>query len=234
MTYLSSLSLIAGIYLLAAASPGPNFFAISQYALAGMRRLSVLAAVGVCVGSTVWAVAAMAGVTALMSRMPWLQAVIRVLGSVYLAGFCLYLLWRLTRSPGIAQRWLPHELRGTAAFRAGLVTSVTNPKSGVFWTSVFAGVLPPDPPLWFLAATAVIIAVISFTWYASVSLLMGRARVQSLYRRVLRPVDAFFVASPEFLARRRAELRRFGACFGTRFSLLCNHALTTPTRRPIP
>src|SRR5512143_4157315 len=45
MSYLLTLTLIAGLYLVAVASPGPNFFIISQLALNGRQREGRLVAV---------------------------------------------------------------------------------------------------------------------------------------------------------------------------------------------
>jgi len=61
MIYLSTLFLIGGLYLVAAASPGPNFFIISQLALAGARQRACVVAAGITAGSTLWASSAMAG-----------------------------------------------------------------------------------------------------------------------------------------------------------------------------
>jgi threonine/homoserine/homoserine lactone efflux protein len=208
MTYVSSLCAIAGIYLLAAASPGPNFFTIGQYALAGRRRLSVLAALGVCLGSVSWAVVAMAGVAALMAKLPWLQSVIRVAGAIYLVGFLLLLVWRLRRAYRLPAVAAPQDLRGFAAFRIGFLTSITNPKSGVFWTSMFGGALPPEPPLWFLSVTTLLIAAIAASWYVSVALVLGKAHVQSLFGRLRRGAAALLAAFSGLPAPLTAPTRR--------------------------
>ncbi|POM19305.1 lysine exporter protein LysE/YggA [Burkholderia cepacia] len=47
MTYLPILLQIAVVYLVAAITPGPNFFMISQLSLAGRRSLGAASALGV-------------------------------------------------------------------------------------------------------------------------------------------------------------------------------------------
>jgi threonine efflux protein len=53
MSYISTFILIGGLYLIAAASPGPNIFIISQLPLAGERQRACLVAAGITAGSTV-------------------------------------------------------------------------------------------------------------------------------------------------------------------------------------
>jgi threonine/homoserine/homoserine lactone efflux protein len=118
---------------------------------------------------------------------------------------------RLGRAYRLPSPEEPADVRGPAAFRAGFVASVANPKSGVFWTSVFGGALPPDAPLWFLAATTATIASIAAGWYVSVALLLGKAHVRSLFGRLRGPLDALLASL---------------AAFATN--------LTVPTRRQVP
>jgi len=47
MHYIPILLQIAVIYLVAAASPGPNFFMVTQLSLAGRRALGAASALGV-------------------------------------------------------------------------------------------------------------------------------------------------------------------------------------------
>lgn len=56
MTYVSSLLLIAGVYLLVLASPGPNFFILSQMALNGRRKEARYVVLGLTTGSIFWVV----------------------------------------------------------------------------------------------------------------------------------------------------------------------------------
>ena len=92
MSYTTSFLLIAGLYLLAAASPGPNFFIISQLALNGRQSQARRVAIGIAVGSTVWATAAVAGLSALLGSFEYLAAGLRVAGALYLVWYGVRLL----------------------------------------------------------------------------------------------------------------------------------------------
>jgi threonine efflux protein len=190
MTYLSTFVLIGGLYLIAAASPGPNFFIISQLSLAGERHRACLVAAGITAGSTLWASSAMAGLAALLLHVSWLSLVLRLAGAAYLAWYGLNLLQSAAKKGAEVPHDTLHVPTIGRAFRTGLLTSLTNPKSGVFWTSVFATTLPVDAPLWVYVATALMIAMLSATWHVGLALVFTAGPIQSAYRRLRRPIDA--------------------------------------------
>ena len=78
----------------------------------------------------------------------------------------------------------PHARDYLRAYRSGLFTCLTNPKSCAFWTSVFAAMLPAHVPLWFNGAVLETIGVLSAGWYSCVAYLFARARARA------RPLDA--------------------------------------------
>ncbi len=92
MTYLPILLQIAVVYLVAAITPGPNFFMISQLSLAGRRSLGAASALGVGTASVAWATLAMLGLAAVLHQVEWLYEAIRIGGAVYLVYFGFKLL----------------------------------------------------------------------------------------------------------------------------------------------
>ncbi|KAF1071596.1 LysE family transporter [Variovorax sp.] len=153
MTQLSPLLLIAGVYLAVLASPGPNFFILSQMALDGRQRESRYVVLGLTTGSIFWVVLSLAGMSTLMAHHPWLASAVRFLGASYLVWYGGSLLWRAVSPPaktaaGSARR-APAGTRRDArsAYRAGLLTGITNPKGAAFWTSVFATLVPAQADL---------------------------------------------------------------------------------------
>lgn len=196
MHYLPTLLQLAAIYLVAAASPGPNFFMVTQLSLSGRRGLGAASALGVATASMIWVTLAMAGLAALLHRLEWLYTGIRVAGAVYLVYFGIKLLRSSARPdapPPEAAAGLPLAQDAAAywrAYRTGLVTCLTNPKSCAFWTSVFAAVFPPHPPLWFHGTVLALIGSMSAGWYVGVALMFAAERTQRGYRRLRRPIDA--------------------------------------------
>ena len=68
MSTVSINALVAALFLLAAAVPGPNWMVITRQALASDRRGAVLAAIGVTIGSTSWMLIVMTGAAAALTQ----------------------------------------------------------------------------------------------------------------------------------------------------------------------
>ena len=74
-------------------------------------------------------------------------------------------------------------LSAPQALRLGLVTSLTNPKSGVFWSSVFLVAFPISPPGWVYAATFMLVLTISFGWHMLLVMIFSTDRARGAYMR---------------------------------------------------
>ncbi|GAB2906241.1 LysE family translocator [Paraburkholderia jirisanensis] len=200
--YLPTLLQIAFVYLLAAMIPGPNFFMITQLSLAGRRKLGAASALGVGTASTIWAALAMLGFATVLQKIDWLYSGIRIAGALYLLWFGIKLLRSSAQRDGaVPAVSAPPPADGVdtsadqagshlRAWRSGLVTCLTNPKSCAYWTSVFATMMPAHAPLWFCGAVLAMIAMLSVGWYSSVALMFANERTQRSYRKLRRPIDA--------------------------------------------
>ncbi len=82
--YVTILAGIAAIHWAALISPGPNFLLISQTSSAESRRAGLWTALGVVIGTIVWATTALLGVSVVFSRFAWLYKGMKILGGAYL------------------------------------------------------------------------------------------------------------------------------------------------------
>lgn len=200
MTYAASLWLMAGIYLAVLASPGPNFFILSQMALDGRSREARYVVYGLTSGSILWVVLAIGGLATLLSQHPWLASAVRLLGAAYLVWYGARLLWSALRPaalrPAAAQPvsvpavQAPHTRAAQwQAYRTGLLTGVTNPKGAAFWTSAFAAVFPVGAPVWFYPATVLLVALLSLGWHLGITVVFAVPALRSTYLRMARGVN---------------------------------------------
>lgn len=181
MEYLIPLLGLALAHFVAAASPGPAFVVSLQETLAKDRRAGVAAAVGIALGSFLWALLVLLGVGLVLQQAGWLYGALRLLGGLYLIylGICL---WR-----GAAQTLaLPAAAKGPPAsglrsLRLGLLTQLVNPKAAVFFGSIFLTFLPPELPLWVTLVVLANIFAVEFIWYLAVALLFSTGRVRRAY-----------------------------------------------------
>jgi len=177
---LTTLVTIWILHVAALATPGANVLLVSQLAASDRAQSAVFAALGVTLGALVWASSAVLGVHALFHAFPGLRLALQIAGGVYL----LVVASRLWRSGAAALTESSASVSRRAAFRLGFLTNITNPKSALFFGSVFAASFPAAPsPLLQMAAVAMIVTN-ALSWHILLAYLFSRAQVRSGYSRV--------------------------------------------------
>jgi threonine/homoserine/homoserine lactone efflux protein len=183
------------LWLVAVATPGPNVILVSGAALDSSRREALLTVAGILCGTVVWGSAGFFGVGLLFRAAPWLYAGLKLLGGAYI----VYLGIRQLMKKADAAPALVAGGRGAGrrAFRRGLTTQLSNPKSGAFVATIFAATLPQDAPLSTGLAAIATMVTISGLWYGALSWGLGLTRVKAVYlksrRFVERAAGALFV-----------------------------------------
>jgi threonine/homoserine/homoserine lactone efflux protein len=176
---LSTLATVFFLHVAAMMTPGANVLLISQLAASDRSRSAAFAALGVTTGAAIWATCAVLGINAIFKAFPWLHLVLQIAGGLYL----LYVASRLWRSGGMALNGSASHVSGSAAFRRGFLTNITNPKSALFFGSVFAASFPVAPMPLLQAAAVTMIVLNSLCWHSLLAYLFSRNRVRLAYSR---------------------------------------------------
>src|SRR5262245_38906339 len=179
---------IAGAIAVGAASPGPSFVMVMRTALARSRADGVAAAFGMGIGGVIFCTLALLGMRAVFEQAPWLYLGFKIAGGTYL----LYLAWRMwmgAKQPFVADpnaaSARPQILK---SFLLGLATQLSNPKTLVFYGSVFA-LLPASLPAWGYFVLPPVIMAIESGWYMIVALVFSLGRPRAVYLRFKTWVD---------------------------------------------
>ena len=165
--------------VLISASPGPAMFLILRRAALRGTRATVPTVIGLELGIYLWALAAGAGLAALVAASTVAYTVLRVIGT----GFLILLgirgwvtAWR-TR-PGDVDLGAA-ELSATSgrrSFMEGLVVQLANPKAAVFMFAFYPQFVPSEGSV--LASTAILAAVqviVELAIYLGMAAAIGRA-----------------------------------------------------------
>jgi threonine/homoserine/homoserine lactone efflux protein len=172
---------ILGALTVGVVSPGPSFVVVARTAIAVSRCDGLAAALGMGVGGVVFAALSLLGLQAVLARVDWLYAALRVLGGLYL----IYLaaqLWRGASRPlGFGRSGDDRAGAPVRSFRVGLATQLSNPKAAIVYGSVFAALLPADVPGVTVAVLPPLIFLIETTWYALVALIFSSERPRGAY-----------------------------------------------------
>ncbi len=176
---LTTLLTIWLLHVAALLSPGANVLLVSQLAASDRGKSAMFAALGVTLGGLLWATFALLGVHAVFGAFPGLRLGLQLLGALYL----LYVAARLWRSRGPELGEPAPPVSRSTAFRLGFLTNITNPKSALFFGSVFAASFPPEPGLALQVTAVAMIVINALGWHMLLAYLFSRPRVRAGYAR---------------------------------------------------
>ncbi len=189
MSYVPQLAAVAGVMLLACASPGPDMIAVTSHALAG-RRPGVHAALGIATSHALWATLAVFGLGLILTELAWLYGVIRIAGAAYLVYLGIKTLMGLRKPSARLDTGAAPVRGGLHAYRRGVLVGLTNPKAVAFFGSLFVTLLPAHAPGWVHGATVALVATVSVGWFSAMAVIFSTARVQRGYARLRKPIEA--------------------------------------------
>jgi threonine efflux protein len=180
---------ILGVFFLGAMSPGPSFLVVSRIAVSSGRAPGLAAAIGMGVGGFIFAAIAIAGLTALLMQVEWLNLTLRLLGGAYLVWMGIQI-WRGAAKPVDAETATASDQRSLRrAFSHALLVQLANPKTAVFYASMFAAMLPSSPPLWVLLILPPLLFCNEVIWYSIVAVALSSRHPRSLYLRAKTWID---------------------------------------------
>ncbi|MEB0133763.1 LysE family transporter [Actimicrobium sp. CCC2.4] len=198
---------IVGTLGLGAMSPGPSFLLVARTAVSSSRIDGVATALGMGVGGVIFAVIALLGLHVLLTAIPWLYVVMKVVGGLYLMylGYCI---WRGANKPLSMSIPSAVSLSRTIfrSFRIGLVTQLSNPKTAIVYASVFTAFLPPVFPLSLALILVVLVFAVEAGWYIIVALALSSKGPQNFYLRYKAWLDRAAGAVMAFLGVKLAWL----------------------------
>ena len=198
---------VAGLWTLAVVTPGPNFFLTAQAAVSRSRRVALWGVLGIACGTVIWGLCGFLGVALLFRAVPWVYGTLKLAGGSYLIYLGLKLLKQSWGDPKATNGFKKPPPTAMAAWRSGLLTNLSNPKSTAFVTSLFVASMPAGAPLWLGLTSVALMAVLSLLWYSAVACLLSLGPIATVYRHGRRWIDrsagAIFIAFGARLATDR-------------------------------
>jgi threonine/homoserine/homoserine lactone efflux protein len=172
-----------GVALVVIVTPGQDTALTIRNTLAGGRKAGVRTAAGVSLGQSIWALAAAAGLTALLRASEPAFLALRLAGAAYLV-YLGALALRSAIGGGQAGHVLP---RGGAPLRQGLLSNLGNPKMAVFFTSLLPQFGHSFPAL---IALGLAFCALTLAWLSAYAVAVAKARDVLRRSRIRRTLDA--------------------------------------------
>jgi threonine/homoserine/homoserine lactone efflux protein len=180
---------ILGAVLIGAISPGPSFVLVARTAVAVSRSDGIAAALGMGLGGSIFAAAALLGLQVVLAAVPSLYLGLKIVGAAYLIYLAIRL-WRGAAAPIAAADVAPGRIGSRRrSFALGLATQLSNPKTAMVYASIFTALLPADQPPWLAAIVLPCIFAIEAGWYAIVAVAFSSERPRRGYLRSKRWID---------------------------------------------
>jgi threonine efflux protein len=172
--------------MLAAMSPGPNFVLVTETAIRRTGRHAAAVVSGLVTTNLIWCSAVALGLSAVFDLAPWLYRAFELGGGAYLI-YLGVMLWRNGNRPASVSESFHESIR--AAYVQGVLTNLTNPKTIVYFGSIFALFLRPGTPAWVQGLAIAIVIVDTVLWYGTVAALFSRRVVQQRFAAIQRPIN---------------------------------------------
>jgi threonine efflux protein len=176
------------VHLMGLLSPGPDFFYVSRAAAIHSRRTAIYGVIGITIGVTIWATAAVLGLAIVFKTMPALQGIVMALGG----GYLFYLgvkMARVTTNAVFDESNLVQNTASKNEIIKGLLVNLSNAKVVIYFSSVMSFVLVNITETRQMLTALLIITIETFVYFYVISLLFSRPFAKRFYSRYSRYID---------------------------------------------
>jgi len=176
------------VHLMGLLSPGPDFFYVSRAAAIHSRRTAIYGVIGITIGVTIWATAAVLGLAIVFKTMPALQGIVMALGGSYL----FYLgvkMARITTNAVFDESNLVQNTASKNEIIKGLLVNLSNAKVVIYFSSVMSFVLVNITETRQMLTALLLITLETFVYFYVISLLFSRPFAKRFYSRYSRYMD---------------------------------------------
>jgi RhtB (resistance to homoserine/threonine) family protein len=174
---------IAGIHLLAAISPGPDFVMCVRNSLTYSRKTGIWTAVGFGAGISVHIFYCLAGLAIIISKSILIFNMIKFLGALYLIYIGLKSFFSKPSKIEIGEQKIKKDISNFQAFKIGFLTNVLNPKASLFFFGLFTLVISPNTPAFVLGIASVIMIINTALWFSLVAIFFTQKRIRKVFER---------------------------------------------------
>lgn len=180
---------LAILGILIVISPGADFVLVLKNSLNSGRRAGIATAIGISLAICIHIAYSMLGISYLISQNQWLFTLVRYLGAAYLIYLGLKGIFAKSEQQEIlvAQQ---DRISGWRYFSQGFLCNALNPKTMLFFLSIFSQVISPDTNGNINALLyGVYMIALHGVWFALVAILFTSAKLQGYLQRAKQRIN---------------------------------------------
>ncbi|WOE33058.1 MULTISPECIES: LysE family transporter [unclassified Acinetobacter] len=181
---MSLLLTICLLHFVAQLSPGPDVLLIAKSSASTTKLNTLKIILGISVGIVIWVLLTLCGFSLLIEEFPWIQQLLMCMGGFFLAKMG----WGML-SYGLKMRKQQFQLddgdpvENQNYFLLGLLTNLANPKTLIYFSSVFSLALSSSASGIIKTYLAFIIPIQTFLVFVLFMLIMSLPKVKLAYRK---------------------------------------------------
>lgn len=166
--YLSEITTMSFIAILMAISPGSDFVMVTRNSIFYGKKAGLYSTLGISAAIWVHVAYSIAGLAIIITNSIVLFSILKYLGAAYL----IYVGWKTFTSKSV----IPDEkgkkiqtISNYESFKIGFISNVLNPKTTIFFLSVFTQLVTVETPIWIQLVYGSIICIAHLVWFTLVS-----------------------------------------------------------------
>lgn len=171
---------IALALMLGAMSPGPTFIYVAKNSIAISRKHGLFTALGTGTGAALFGLFAVLGLQAVLLAVPSAYLVLKVCGGLYLLWLAFKII-RHAKAPLGQIDTTANSMSYAQAYRLGLITQLSNPKTAIVLAGIFTALLPKEIPSYFYVVLPLLCLFIDAGWYSLVAVALSAEKPRQVY-----------------------------------------------------
>ncbi|AWL28955.1 threonine transporter RhtB [Acinetobacter defluvii] len=182
---MSLLLTICSLHFFAQLSPGPDVLLVAKSSASTTRQNTLKIILGISVGIIVWVLLTLMGFTVLIEQWPWIQQILMLIGGLFLAkmGYAMLKGGILTlKQETILEGVIQQQPKNY--FMLGLLTNLSNPKTLIYFSSVFSLALSSSASIHLKTQLAIIIPIQTFLVFTLFMSIMSLPKVKNIYQKL--------------------------------------------------
>jgi RhtB (resistance to homoserine/threonine) family protein len=184
----NELYVVISISALAVISPGSDFAIVTKNTVTYGKHAGYMTALGIAMSTWVHTFYCLVGIALIISRSPMLFHAIKYLGISYLVyiGVSTFRS-KFTPQSETIQRIYKETL--LVSFKQGLFSNITNPKTTLFYLSLFTMVVSKTTPIFMQIIYGLIICLLHLFWFCAVSYLISHPLIKNKFDKNINLVN---------------------------------------------
>ena len=187
-TYMAEIIAVSTIAIFMAMLPGADFVMVTRTSIYNGRLAGLYMSLGMCLSVCIHASYSIAGLAVVIANSPELFSAIKYFGAAYL----IYIAWQLLTTRELLdkdQKNTTAQMSPFIALRLGFTCNILNPKTSIFFLSIFTQVVSVDTPLIMQISYGLIIMLAHFIWYSGIALLLSHPNILPRFNRQKQKID---------------------------------------------